>query len=501
MFNGRISRREMLKILICGSAGIMSSGLGFFKFGNNSSALSQSSSRIDSICSKVGYGNAKLIVIGDGSTYHAISDDGSIIQSGTDPTSVIHQGINKGLTLGRTYKETVKLKGNFLNLTTLLIPSYVTLDLSEAYLKQANGTNNHFLTNEAITYGSNTEIDILGGIIDGNKATQTPHASYQNRNMIQFTRVTHGMVRDAYLINSNGSAVNLSDCTNFVGVRNTVISPLKLAFYTTDGQYVQWVGNYVRDPGENFAATYSCDDVLIADNFGQSDGAQWSTGINITRSLRNVVRNNWVINAGITGIVFATELNGISTDTQIIGNAVINPNSAGIAGNSAYASDNVVIKDNKVFGKTNPARDDHGIRLSSGLRCRIEGNQVTNFKFSGIKIEGSNTSVLGKDFTNDRCLISSNQCWNNGRASVDTPIKRSGISLQGLSQDYLKNTLVQNNICYDTAGTNGTQLYGIHYQGTLNVIISQNDFRGNVKGDISTAGINNGPPIVDHNPT
>jgi hypothetical protein len=100
----------------------------------------------------------------EGSDYNAKNGStGQIDYSGTVASTVIQNSLN-GLTSGRTNKERVTLKGDFTLTSTLTIPSYTILDMSEASITL--GANVH-----AMTITNTTDIELLGGIFNGVKAT------------------------------------------------------------------------------------------------------------------------------------------------------------------------------------------------------------------------------------------------------------------------------------------------------------------------------------------
>lgn len=98
---------------------------------------------------------------------------------GANASAVINSAIGN-LTLRRTWKEKIVVKGNYtLNSPiTLGGHNYTILDLSEAYFKAADGTNTTLINiDEYPNYTS--EIEIYGGTLDGNKNNQDEidHAS------------------------------------------------------------------------------------------------------------------------------------------------------------------------------------------------------------------------------------------------------------------------------------------------------------------------------------
>ena len=131
-----------------------------------------SNKTISEVTNSIGVtGAAKYTVFKVGSTYYAKNGETGVIDDAdTDPTSVIQFALDN-LTAGRSNIETVKLRGDF-TISKIIIPSICALDLREARLFQANSTNTVMIENADTTNG-NVGIEIMGGLIDGNRANQT----------------------------------------------------------------------------------------------------------------------------------------------------------------------------------------------------------------------------------------------------------------------------------------------------------------------------------------
>lgn len=114
---------------------------------------------------------AMFTVKSDGTKYWAVRYDGKIPSgmTSTDLNTVVN-AVTGALTAGRTWKEKIAFRGNFLIDSTLWLGSYdyVTYDFIEAYFKQANGTNLNPMVQITGTY-----TDAIGGVFDGNKPFQT----------------------------------------------------------------------------------------------------------------------------------------------------------------------------------------------------------------------------------------------------------------------------------------------------------------------------------------
>ena len=91
---------------------------------------------------------------------------GKIDYFGTDASTVI-QSAALALTSGRTWKEKVVLKGNFTISMPISVPSYSVLEV-DGRLTLANGVNDPILK-----ASSATDVEVVGGVLDGNEAGQT----------------------------------------------------------------------------------------------------------------------------------------------------------------------------------------------------------------------------------------------------------------------------------------------------------------------------------------
>lgn len=104
-----------------------------------------------------------------------------LIDYGTDGGVVIASAIG-ALTVGRTWKEKVVLKGSFeVGINVVRLPSYIFLEIQgKVKLRDKSATTNgdFVVGNDDMTNG-NTNIEVIGGEIDGNRANQTPGIFYE----------------------------------------------------------------------------------------------------------------------------------------------------------------------------------------------------------------------------------------------------------------------------------------------------------------------------------
>ncbi|RSN72959.1 hypothetical protein [Candidatus Methanodesulfokora washburnensis] len=118
---------------------------------------------------------ASYIIFKDehGIVYAKNGKTGKIDFFGDDASTVIQNAIN-ALTPNRTWKEKVVIKGEFTLSTSLNLVPYLVLDLSDAKLILGNGVNKHVIVGVP---NSTSHVEIIGGIIDGNRDNQTDLAN------------------------------------------------------------------------------------------------------------------------------------------------------------------------------------------------------------------------------------------------------------------------------------------------------------------------------------
>jgi hypothetical protein len=263
----------------------------------------------------------------------------------TDASTVIQKALDN-LTSGRTWKETIVIKGDFEISQVIKIPSYTRLILQGKLKLKANVdtsklievTTDRFvwITNSDHING-NTAIEIIGGVIDGNKDNNT--ATIYG---LEFNHVTDVIV--AY--------------TKIMHVRETALA------------FESWNGNSYRC----YALFNYIEDTLY-DGMGNQDGSDfWYVG--------NVVKG-------------AIPLTGITVDkgsnVYIIGNLV-----DGVTNNGIWAKANS--SKVKIIGNTSRNNGYSGI-VASGVDILISGNiAYGNSDYGGALLTGCDQA---KVFLND----------------------------------------------------------------------------------------------------
>jgi len=192
---------------------------------------------------------ASYIIRKNGSYYEAINGSTGKIDyggannaggvSGTDAATVIQSALN-ALTSGRTWKERIVFKGEFItkNGGWISVPSYTILDCREARFKLPSGG----LYSEIFRM-SGGNVEIWGGIFDGNKRERGIHDALINP-------ASHD---DVLIIGST-----FTDVTNAIVVNNARMTVRDVTFidclYGVTGQNTGDVSDFLLD-GARFLGT------------------------------------------------------------------------------------------------------------------------------------------------------------------------------------------------------------------------------------------------------
>ena len=114
---------------------------------------------------------------------------------------IINKVFSHMLTSGRTWKEKVVLKGSFLIDQSIAVPSYTMLDLSGCKFKLADDAN------VPIIYSENTtDIEIRGGILDGNKSKQSGGTGVS---AVRFCGVRNFLISDLHIKDTYHQGVDI----------------------------------------------------------------------------------------------------------------------------------------------------------------------------------------------------------------------------------------------------------------------------------------------------
>lgn len=241
--------------------------------------------------------------------YKARKKDGSVPYKSTNVTSIISDVLTSGLTAGRTYKEKVVLDGDF-TVTTITIPSYTILEIN-GKLKLADSTDDNLL----ITASAATDIDVIGGILDGNKANQTS----STLNGIKLVGATRTSISNVTIKDVKGCGVYIDEDCKPVRVSNFVIKGC-----TDSGVYIYGEG------GETYDKHVILVGELTENQYGVQTRGAWgcifnslsvhnntADGFKIKSANMSVISNCTIYENTNSGIVFWNHSEGV-----IIGNSI-----------------------------------------------------------------------------------------------------------------------------------------------------------------------------------
>lgn len=421
---------------------------------------------------------------------------GVITSSNASLTTVLQAAIN-ALTPSRTRIETVKVWGAGTH-DKITIPSFTRLDLTDFASTLVAHTSpaivDHQYTNSDHS-GGNTQIEIIGGIHDGNKANQYPYntnnppevpghsstappSDEDTANQMHFKKVSGLLIANTTLNNSIARAVRLNECDDAIVYDVRVRDCKAEGIQTRLGYACKILSNDVRNSRYSFITTHGTPDCIIANNYGDTNITS-TTGINIS-SPRNLICNNTIKNSGLAPLYFSEGTSGYDSSSSIaIGNSLSGSRDSGGIIAVGYRMIDAIICNNWVYNNFAA-----GIRFNGAHKnIMIQGNICHDNGDSGIAVQSAASSI--PEYT----MIRGNICYNNGKA-IGGDSSRCGISLLGNSgSDLILNTIITDNICYDNQGTQ-TQKYGVRIANTDYAQVYQNFVRNNLTDGCNIAGTN-----------
>jgi len=339
------------------------------------------------------------IIYTDGTTAYAKNGHtGKIDYSGTNNNTVI-QSVLDGLTSGRTWKQTVKIKGYFIINTSLQINSYTILDLKEAKLFLAAASNTRMIVNDDTTNG-NSNIEIIGGFLDGNRYNQVNtvdreqhppiyiRGTYSNNIKIIGVNVTGGRAGGGLFIYGDDVIIDGNTISNCGDINNDLF--ISDGIYS-QGKHVRITNNYITNVTDTFIVSEYSDDVIIANNFGNMSGTDGITAGNYANKVQII--DNSINNAGYTagtfGGAYGVSIGWRSTNTFVSGNYINNSLFQGIYVNSRGN----IISNNKI---NNSGQNGIVLYLYSNntVKDNIINNSNTTGGYSDISSDGGNFSLI-----------------------------------------------------------------------------------------------------------
>ena len=431
-----------------------------------------------------------------GSAYHTRRRDGTSFSHASVPTTVIQNAIDN-LTPGRTWKEVVKLTGNFPGISQITLPSYTVLDAREARLVQASAQNQNFIRNSDFTNG-NDHIELWPGIIDGNKTGQSAGGDQYLQSMIHFQKCSNVLIKGGQVQFGDFHNIVFKNCLTDITVdgitsydpRHEHLSSHSPGQAHEISRGHKFINNYFENisAGNSHITTINVSDCIIANNI--CNRTFDTTSCVTPNGLRTIVANNTIINGNHVGIILAqsTSDDFDASGSIVIGNLVKDCNGYGIVSNGRPQSGLIVVGNRVEGGGTSQSA---GIYLAMASNSLIANNIVSSKQGNGIYVLAT-TANLAK-----RVKVIGNVCFNNGQ-SVAGGNHQAGIQLFSLNASGdLSYVTVENNQCYDDQGTK-TQLYGVRASNVTESIIKNNDLRDNSTAGFITGGTVTGTIAKDN---
>ena len=418
-----------------------------------------------------------FIVYQKGSDYEARDTRTGMVEStDTDPWVPIQYALNN-LTELRNWKETVKLRGYF-SFPTITIPSYTVLDLTEAGLFQTGATNDNFIRNADTTNG-NTNIEIFGGIIDGNKDNQAAGGTEDGQSMLEFMKCSNIWIHNTRLQYGDFHNIRFKECPTDIKVTEITSIEARHEHISDHAQLsAQGVcrGHFICNSyfentlaGQTPIASVNVSDYYVIGNYVNKCFGP-TTGIAMN-GIRSYVIGNTVIDASGVGIYLAqaSDVDFDSSDSVVANNVVINAASYGIAV-SGYPCKGILFSNNRVHsgGSAQAA----GIYSLNCQNILISNNIVSNRGGNGIYVVGV-TATPSK-----RIKVIGNMCYNNGQAVAGAGHQAGIAAISFSAPGDNSYVTIENNDCFDNQGTK-TQLHGVRISNVPNAVIRFNDLRDN----------------------
>jgi len=347
--------------------------------------------------------SCNFIVYVDGSTYLVKNGQtGANSYSGTDPDSIIQNALD-GLTAGRTWKETVCMKGSFTGLSTALqLSSYTIFDARGAAFQWGTNTGGSFkaivkngpVSDESSTYN---DIEVWGGLYNGNAANQ---ASESDRGAISFRNVYNILIVNPTI-------------TSYKGLAGIYIAPLA-GQSNQFSMNVQIMGCKISDVQGTAAPEHGSGIVISGTGGGVRvqgcDISNTRQGINIGDSRQD----DWIESSFIHDLRTSDGIEGIavasSKQIHLIGNLILESGTVGIRLNPCNDCE---IRGGEVRNSGHRLANP-GISVQSSMNVTISG--VRSWDSQAVKTQNYGIQTSG---TSDYALIIGNDCRGNSDATED----------------------------------------------------------------------------------
>jgi hypothetical protein len=370
---------------------------------------------------------ASYIIFKDGNYVKARNGQtGQIEYSNSDASKVVNYALSK-LTPNRTSKEVVALVGSFTLSDSIRIPSYTVLDLRNAFIRLGDNVNKEAIQNSDIMNG-NTDIEIVGGVIDGNSKNN------MYGNAIIMYNASRFIIRDVTVVNTFTDGIRVRQSSNGI-ISNVVLRNIK-----AHGIFICYGSSHITV--SDVVAEEIQLEPLTVEIFQDSTPNRYIVVENL------VSRNNYnygmfigqaehvtVNNVAIYNTVSSMPGLKVTQSSHVtVSNAIISLGSK-TAWRTCITLDSStgVIIANSIF--TGPGDTDIGLSISaSASETQVIGCRFYNFR-KGAEIRGNAARLIGNVFS---------QCAKQGYTSIH---------VRGAGSGTCRRVLLQGNIVLETTPT------------------------------------------------
>lgn len=445
-------------------------------------------------------GSNHLVIQRLESTIRAFDARTGAIACEGDEFSVVLQCAISALPQDRQYQGTVSVKGAFETSKTVTLPSYTTLDLSQANIVRARAMNAVMFRNQDRPAG-NTHIQIIGGTINGSSATQTVHPPYPgpgngSQYVIYFDHVTKSEIRGTTFVNSGPDAtIHADDCQELTIDSITIEDSLYETILLRRGGRNRVMNSQFTRVG-TAVATAASSDVTIEGNKIQDSLRTSAISVN---GNRNIVVNNTLLNPGGSGITLGHAPDKTLGDIlNASGSIIANNTIVGGTGNAIHMLNGSSQQNVRITGNTLQGVRD-GIAIGPGLiqyggvqNIVVDGNSITGSQRTCVRIQGATPTSTPGTLAVSNVSITNNMCMNSGKERYsDTRypagVFSSGIAIYASFGDAISDVRVSGNRVYDTQ-SEPTQDYGVYLYNTSNSYVLNNDLRAAIAPVLAVGG-------------
>lgn len=354
--------------------------------------------------------SATYVIAGSDAPAHVKAQADRVCTGTAD--DVVIQAVIDALTLGRTVKEKIVLLGDFTTAAQITLASYLILDATSARISLAAGSN----CNMFLVPGDAQDIDIVGGIFDGNGTSQVGNwmtfdleitagvptrvhwdgctflnAAYE---AIDLDGTTNCCVEHCYFNGSGYGHLRLHASEKTKVVNNIFGTFTTMMAVSCDGRYNTIAGNTFLDiPTDKYAIYLTADGTLSVEG---------------NEIVDNVFIGNYPTVANPIGVFFATM---VYTRRTIIKGNVFYKLGEGVqnGGQNTLISGNQFIECNRGFYGAGSADTSFtgntlyggntGVRLATVSATKVDNNHFHDIAQIAVRLQGAiDTDVDGNVF-------------------------------------------------------------------------------------------------------